>query len=293
MTDDDRAKLEPESATGFHRTMPKRASLTTPIQKHPRLRRALLAVAATLIVAASASCAQILGLGDYTNECDAVKEGKACPDAGLCMPGEKTDCYSADPATEGKGICHGGTKTCGSDGLFGACEGEVTPAAKETCGNGVDDDCNGMVDDQCPCTPGKKYTCFSGNKAMQDVGDCKSGMAVCQSDGMTLGACSGDVLPKEEDYTKKGDENCDGSPSADTLWVQVLSTTGMPTSSSITGVATDAAGATYIAGMVQGTVLFGTTMISDASYVAKLIETDVGLGEAVPRERGASNRCRP
>ena len=105
---------------------------------------------------------------------------------------------------------------------------------------------------------------------MQDVGDCKSGMAVCQSDGMTLGACAGDVLPTKEDYAKKGDENCDGIPSADTLWVKTLSPTGMPRSSSIAAIATDDAGATYITGSIQGTASLGSATITDTAFLAKL-----------------------
>ncbi len=167
---------------------------------------------------AGTGCNLVLGLNDYTNECAAVAEGKPCPDAGLCTPGDTLDCYTGPDGTEGKGICQGGKKTCGNNGLFGACEGEVTPKAKEICGNGIDDTCKGKPDDGCPCTPGKKYTCFSGMTGMQDMGDCKSGTHVCQSDAKSYGPCTGEVLPKSENFDKKGDENCDGIPSADTLW---------------------------------------------------------------------------
>jgi hypothetical protein len=33
-------------------------------------------------------------------------------------------------------------------GVWGRCEGEVRPRA-EACGNGVDDDCDGVVDEGC------------------------------------------------------------------------------------------------------------------------------------------------
>jgi hypothetical protein len=55
-------------------------------------------------------------------------------------------CYPADPTTEGKGACHGGTKTCQADGSFGLCLDAVTPAAAEAC-DGKDDDCDGDTDE--------------------------------------------------------------------------------------------------------------------------------------------------
>ena len=33
--------------------------------------------------------------------------------------------------------------------VWGACVGQVLPEAQEQCGNGIDDDCNGLIDDNC------------------------------------------------------------------------------------------------------------------------------------------------
>ena len=63
-----------------------------------------------------------------------------------CSPGEMQDCYSGLATTQNVGPCHAGTQTCGEGGMWGACEGEVVPAA-EVCGDGVDNNCNGKVDE--------------------------------------------------------------------------------------------------------------------------------------------------
>lgn len=61
-------------------------------------------------------------------------------------------CYTGLAGTQNVGLCHGGTQTC-ANGAYGACANEVTPVA-EICGNGTDDDCDGVVDDGCaPADP--------------------------------------------------------------------------------------------------------------------------------------------
>ncbi len=53
-------------------------------------------------------------------------------------------CYTGPAGTEGEGTCHGGTQTC-TNGIFGGCSGQVTPAS-ETCDN-LDNDCDGATDE--------------------------------------------------------------------------------------------------------------------------------------------------
>jgi len=62
-----------------------------------------------------------------------------------CQGSETRSCSS--PRNPLLGACHAGTQTC-SGGAWGACVGEVMPAANESC-NGADDNCNGMVDEGC------------------------------------------------------------------------------------------------------------------------------------------------
>ncbi|MDQ3036602.1 MAG: hypothetical protein M3Y87_29690, partial [Myxococcota bacterium] len=86
-----------------------------------------------------------------TDACDAALVDDDCdgtPNDGCsCVGSESRDCYSAPAGTLDVGLCRGGTQTC-SDGIYGACSGEIVPAA-ETCGNGVDEDCDGE-DLACP-----------------------------------------------------------------------------------------------------------------------------------------------
>lgn len=62
-----------------------------------------------------------------------------------CMPGTIVGCYSGLLGTEAVGLCKGGSATCSTEGVMGACVGEVTPIA-EVCDNKLDEDCDGSAD---------------------------------------------------------------------------------------------------------------------------------------------------
>ncbi|UQA56674.1 MopE-related protein [Polyangium aurulentum] len=128
-----------------------------------------------------------------------------------CTAGETKACYTGPMGTQGVGICGPGLQTCGPDGTFGPCAGDTVPAA-ETCGNGVDEDCNGMVDDgaSCVCTPGQTQACYSGPDGTENVGLCKGGMTTCSPDGSGYGPCVGEVLPTAETCNAI-DDDCDGT----------------------------------------------------------------------------------
>ena len=79
-------------------------------------------------------------------QCDAT--GQCVPPL-MCNPGAIEECYSGDPSTYNVGICKAGIHVCDSTGMqWGPCTGEVLPRA-EICGNGQDDDCNGVIDNGC------------------------------------------------------------------------------------------------------------------------------------------------
>jgi hypothetical protein len=98
--------------------------------------------------------------------------------AAQCESGIQESCYTGPANTSNVGQCHNGTRTCGSNKVWGPCTGDVTPQV-ETC-NLADDDCNNIVDDvssankpacskQSGVCAGAKQTCVTGN--WQDCGD--------------------------------------------------------------------------------------------------------------------------
>ena len=86
--------------------------------------------------------------------------GGASVDA--CTPGATQPCYPGDESVAGVGACALGTQSCVAEGEFTTwteCEGFVLPT-EDTCGDGVDNDCDGVVDPGC-CVP-MDYSLSSG-----------------------------------------------------------------------------------------------------------------------------------
>ena len=78
----------------------------------------------------------------------AVDDGIACS----CTEGMSRECYSGPRDEAGVGICRHGMQMCITGGtMWTACMGEVGPMT-EICGNGLDDDCDGMENEGCPTT---------------------------------------------------------------------------------------------------------------------------------------------
>ena len=153
------------------------------------------------------------------NDCDGQVDNDC-----KCTPGEKQLCGS------NVGECKQGTTTCGNDGKFGPCIGEVGPqpevcdgkdnncngqideGVKNLCGtcgpapqevcDGKDNNCDGVVDEGCDCTAGNKRVCGT------NVGECAFGSQTCGSDGK-WGACLGGKNPTPEVCDGK-DNNCNG-----------------------------------------------------------------------------------
>lgn len=50
---------------------------------------------------------------------------------------------------------------------------------QEICGNGLDDDCNGIPDDTCTCVAGQVQPCFIGPPGWANVGACQMGTQTC------------------------------------------------------------------------------------------------------------------
>ena len=106
-------------------------------------------------------------------------------------------CYSGPPGTLGAGACQEGEQTC-VNGVWGACQGEVVPAA-EAC-NAVDDDCDGTADEY-------SEACYTGPSGTSGTGACHTGARTC-SDG-AWGECTGQQTPVSESCNDV-DDDCDG-----------------------------------------------------------------------------------
>jgi hypothetical protein len=127
---------------------------------------------------------------------------------------EGAACYDGPDGTDGVGRCLAGTITCDEDGVA-TCDGQVLPAAEEDCGVVGDEDCNGESDVEdsgatCVCVPGSSADCYTGEEGTLGRGVCVGGRAACDSDGLGLGTCEGEVTPTEETCALPGDEDCDG-----------------------------------------------------------------------------------
>ena len=66
--------------------------------------------------------------------------------------GKAVACYTGPAKTRKIGVCKDGTQTCKLDGTLSPCSGEVTPAAKEVCGDSKDNTCDGQTDESCAPT---------------------------------------------------------------------------------------------------------------------------------------------
>jgi hypothetical protein len=115
-------------------------------------------------------------------------------DTQTCDPGATEACYTGADGTEGVGPCTGGERTCGDDGFWGDCDGEVTPQG-EACGDGEDNNCNGEVDEDVDSDGDGFTTCG---------GDCCDSSNVCSDpDLVNPGAF--------ESAGNSVDDDCDGA----------------------------------------------------------------------------------
>lgn len=128
-----------------------------------------------------------------------------------CRDGETRSCYTGPAATRGVGQCRPGIQRCVANRYDGQpCEGEILPAASESCdAMRIDEDCDGMVNEDCACTTGTTRSCYTGPAGTAGVGVCRAGTQTCT--GGSWGACTGQVLPSTDVCGNMIDEDCNGS----------------------------------------------------------------------------------
>lgn len=130
-----------------------------------------------------------------------------------CTAGETTPCGSE------VGACEQGVMTCGDNGRWGECEGDIKPSTELCDGKNIDEDCDGAADSadpKCECIAGQLESC-----KLPGRGDCSLGVRTCREQGsfggckprfeQSLEACG--ARSDEHELTlgpATGDEDCDG-----------------------------------------------------------------------------------
>ncbi|MCK6508359.1 hypothetical protein L6R29_00135 [Myxococcota bacterium] len=162
--------------------------------------------------------AQVLPSAETCNGVDDNCDGNIDEDlpnctAKICKEGEKQACYTnaigckrqPDGQFQCTGLCKAGVRTC-TNGRFSSCESQITPA-QEVCGDGLDNNCNGIPDEGCLCQEGKTQECYSGPTDTKGIGACLVGIQTCQ-DGR-WSECRGEQGPTPERCNGL-DDDCNG-----------------------------------------------------------------------------------
>ena len=163
------------------------------VNVHQRQNRVLVVALAMLLV----HCTSGTGAGDAA---DAAVSADA-PDAS----GEDTALVCDDPDDDGYGPgCALGAIDCAPNNP------QVSPAADEACGDGVDNDCDGDIDEGCACETGRIERCYEGPSGTAGIGICVAGARVCTNG--VWSTCDGQTLPESDSEAQcdNRDEDCDG-----------------------------------------------------------------------------------
>lgn len=93
----------------------------------------------------------------------------------------------------------------------GSCNPDPACGVVESCGDGLDNDCDGEVDEAdagCVCRHGEVQACFAGPPGNRALGGCVDGWQTCRRDE-TWGVCEEGLWPADEVPDGK-DNDCDG-----------------------------------------------------------------------------------
>jgi hypothetical protein len=131
------------------------------------------------------------------------------------------------------------------------------------------------------CAPGTISPCaYGGPAGTEDKGVCKAGTHKCQPDGMSYGACTGEVVPAVEDCVNAVDEDCSGASKCTGGTVGGAGFTDIPSNDDVVfAVATDKAGNIVLGGVEDITPNgpIGSAIYSGTGVVTKLSPTGMKL----------------
>lgn len=175
---------------------------------------------------------------------------------GPCMPGMMRDCYTGPVGTQDVGMCKGGQQVCLNAGSYGACEGQVLPAA-EDCATAGDEDCNGS-------------SCSETNWAriFGDTAEQTGRVVAPDGAGGVFLAGSMDGTVKFDDSTLITGGGRDIfitrlGPDGAVMWAKRFGDASGQDPSAIT---VDAQGNVYLAAIVEGVVNFGGSDLPAGGY---------------------------
>ncbi len=176
-----------------------------------RYLRSTLGLCLGVVVACSATGGTNSGTGGHSggnggNGGSAAVDGSAGNGGASGSAGVSSGGNAGSGASSSGGAAGAGAASGGSGGGAGATQGN------DTCGNGQDDDGNGLVDEGCSCQAGTTQACWSGPPERRNQGACKDGVQGCQAYGEfnSWGPCVGESLPSAEIPGNGIDEDCDG-----------------------------------------------------------------------------------
>ncbi len=139
----------------------------------------------------------VAALGDAGSGADGASALDAtASDAGEVSDGAAvpTDAagVGADGGTDGNVAVDAGAPGGDGGSFAGGC------SAREVCGDGLDNDCDGTADEGCPCIPGQSQRCYDGLPSRAGRGVCVYGMQRCEGAGEfgQWSACVGAGRPR-------------------------------------------------------------------------------------------------
>lgn len=121
-------------------------------------------------------------------------------------PCDAADADKLDPIECNLGVCNVLVAACQA-GQPASCP-PLEPDLEDSCGDGLDNNCNGLIDDGCDCKDGEAKPCYSGSLSTRNKGECHDGVQLCK-EGTWL-ECNGDVRPAKE-LCDGLDDDCDGA----------------------------------------------------------------------------------
>jgi hypothetical protein len=123
---------------------------------------------------------------------------------------------------------------CRDTGACGCSSGDAgtTGSTGERCGDGRDNNGNGVVDEGCGCALGTTQPCWSGLAAARNVGVCADGAQACIGEGQFAhwGPCEDERLPDPLELCDGLDNDCDVATDEDCPGACIVGEFGVETS---------------------------------------------------------------